>query len=187
MVESREVFINDDLKPPFDTIADVEDYAEKAFSSVHFLLLEALANGHEVKGHARHAAHQLGKVEGLLTLLRGVPHNATKLRKVYLPLSLLAEHKVSTESILRHSFEAENMRTLVEHIAASADEHLTNCRFRSKYLCKDEKRVLLPAVIADRYMTRLNRAHCDIFNSQLQSRDAWLPAILYWNKLRATY
>ena len=130
---------------------------------------------------------QLGKVEGLLTLLRGVPHNAAKLRKVYLPISLLAEHKVSTESIVRHSFEAENMKNLTEHIASSADEHLTNCRFRSKYLNREEKQILLPAVIADRYMTRLNRAQCDLYNGQLQARDAWLPAILYWNKLKSSY
>ena len=85
---------------------------------------------------------QLGKVEGLLTLLRGVPHNAAKLRKVYLPISLLAEHKVSTESIIRHSFEAGNMKNLTEHIAASADEHLTNCRFRSNFLNREEKQIL---------------------------------------------
>ena len=61
MIEAREVFINDDVRPPFDTIADVEGYAEKAFSSVHFLLLEALAsaNNQDVKGHARHAANQV--------------------------------------------------------------------------------------------------------------------------------
>ena len=61
MIEAREVFINDDVRPPFDTIADVDDYAEKAFSSVHFLLLEALAsaNNQDVKGHARHAANQV--------------------------------------------------------------------------------------------------------------------------------
>ena len=126
-------------------------------------------------------------MEGLLTLLRGVPHHASKLRKVYLPISLLAEHKVSTESIIRQSFEAEHMNGLSESIAASADEHLTNCRFRSKYPTKEERQVLLPAVCADRYMARLHRAQCDIFNAQLQSRDAWLPAILYWNKIKSTY
>ena len=106
---------------------------------------------------------------------------------MYLPISLLAEHKVSTESIIRGSYDPEHMKSLTEHIAASADEHLTNCRFRSKYLSKEERQVLLPAVCADRYMTRLHRAQCDICNAQLQSRDAWLPALLYWNKIKSTY
>ena len=79
------------------------------------------------------------------------------------------------------------MKSLTEQIAAHADEHLTNCRFRSTYLNQEEKQVLLPAVVADRYMTRLNRAQCDIYNTQLQSRDAWLPLLLYWNKLKSSY
>jgi hypothetical protein len=62
MIESREVFIDDDLRPPFDTIDQVEAYGVKAFSSVHFLLLEALLtdnNNTDIKGHARHAANQV--------------------------------------------------------------------------------------------------------------------------------
>ena len=61
MIDAREIFINDDIRPPFDTISDVEVYAEKAFSSIYYLLIEALASAkqQDVKGHARHAANQV--------------------------------------------------------------------------------------------------------------------------------
>ena len=59
MIDAREIFINDDIRPPFDTLADVEAYAEKAFSSIYYLLLEALASTDQQDGHARHAANQV--------------------------------------------------------------------------------------------------------------------------------
>jgi phytoene/squalene synthetase len=122
-----------------------------------------------------------------LTLLRALPHSASRLQKVHLPISLLAEHQVSTESIIRNNFDSEGLKSLVESLAAIADDHLSNTRFRAKYLDKDEKLVFLPAVVADRYMARLVRAQCDVFNTQLLARDSWLPAVLYWNKFRCTY
>ena len=60
MIESRELFLEDDKRPPFYAIEDVEAYGEKAFASILYLLLEALAkDSKEVKGHARHAAKQV--------------------------------------------------------------------------------------------------------------------------------
>ena len=42
----------------------VEEYGEKAFSSVYFFLLECLLeNNQEMKGHARHAANQVSFLE----------------------------------------------------------------------------------------------------------------------------
>lgn len=60
MVEAREIFINDDVRPPFDTIDDVKAYSKNAFSSVYYLLLESLLlDQSDMKGHARHAATQV--------------------------------------------------------------------------------------------------------------------------------
>lgn len=58
MIDSRELFIQDDTRPPFFSVDELETYSEKAFSSAYYLLLEALSQG-EVKGHARHAANQV--------------------------------------------------------------------------------------------------------------------------------
>ena len=48
---------------------------------------------------------KLGKSEGIITLLRGVPHNASHLRKVYIPVSILTENQVSSESIVRNTVD----------------------------------------------------------------------------------
>jgi hypothetical protein len=67
---------------------------------------------------------QLGKTEGIITILRGVPHNASRLRKVYIPVSVLTEHQVSSESLIRNTVDQEKMKILVESMAAVADDHL---------------------------------------------------------------
>jgi len=41
----------------------------------------------------------LGKLEGLVTLLRAVPYNAS-LRRVYLPQDIMMEQGVSTEQVV---------------------------------------------------------------------------------------
>ena len=60
MIDARDIFLEDDIRPPFGTVEQLEEYGEKAFSSVHFFLLECLlGENQEMKGHARHAANQV--------------------------------------------------------------------------------------------------------------------------------
>ena len=59
MIEAREIYLEDDVRPPFASMEDVESYSERTFSSVYFLLMESLSGINEVNGHARHAANQV--------------------------------------------------------------------------------------------------------------------------------
>ena len=61
MIEARDLFVEDDARPPFFSMEDVDIYSGKAFSSIYYLLLESLASSEagEVKGHARHAVNQV--------------------------------------------------------------------------------------------------------------------------------
>ena len=77
---------------------------------------------------------QLGKTEGIITILRGVPHNASRLRKVYLPVSVLTEHQVSSESLIRNTVDQEKMKILVESMAAVADDHLGTIHTLRKHI-----------------------------------------------------
>jgi hypothetical protein len=63
LIESRDLFVEDDARPPFFSMEDVDVYSGKAFSSIYYLLLESLATVEacEVKGHARHAVNQVSK------------------------------------------------------------------------------------------------------------------------------
>eukprot|EP00092_Neocalanus_flemingeri_P007218 GFUD01007797.1.p2 GENE.GFUD01007797.1~~GFUD01007797.1.p2 ORF type:complete len:311 (+),score=90.06 GFUD01007797.1:1561-2493(+) len=180
MIQSREQFLSD---KPFDTLEQVELYGEQAFSSVYLLLLELLGND---SGHAKHAATQLGKCEGLVTILRATPYNAAK-RRCYLPSDLLLEQEVSSEKVIRGGGEEQAVRDVVEVIAGRAQQHLDSCRFRMKYMEKDHKLVLLPAVAVDAYLDRLSKAQCNLWDKSLHSRNSWLPMSLYWHKFKQTY
>ena len=55
LIDSREQFLTD---RPFESLEEVEKYADKAFGSVYLLLLEIIGN---TDGHLKHAASALGK------------------------------------------------------------------------------------------------------------------------------
>ena len=96
---------------------------------MYLLLLEVMG---DTSGHARHAAVQLGKCEGLVTLLRGTPHNVNA-RRVYLPSALLQQQGVSQEGLLRRGPLEEGVRDVVEILAERAQRHLEAARLRSRY------------------------------------------------------
>jgi len=182
LIAAREQRIND---VPFNSLEDVEKYGELVFGSVYLLLLELMENKN---GHIKHALTQLGQCEGLITLLRGVPFNASK-RRCLLPIELLTENKIASESIIRCNgkIEQQEITDILELIASRAEQHLENCRFRSKYLSAEEKLLLLPAVAVDQYLTKLSKVKCNVWDKSLHTRNSWLPMSLYWNKLRKKY
>ena len=182
LIDSREQFLSD---KPFNSLEDVDKYGEDAFSGVYLLLLELQNNKN---GHIKHAATQLGKCEGLITLLRALPYNAAR-RRCYLPTQLLAERGVSAEKVIRCSGDSvpADITVIIEMIAARAEQYLENCRFRKKYLSSSEKLLLLPAVSADQYLTKLSKTQCNVWDKSLHVRNSMLPMSLYWHKFRRTY
>jgi hypothetical protein len=62
-------------------------------------------------------------------------------------------------------------------MAAKAEEHLENARFRRKFLTSEEKLLMLPAVAVDRFLTRLNKADCNVFHPDLTKRDSWCQCL----------
>lgn len=187
LINSREVFLTNHQQP-FQSMEDVDKYSEYSFSSINSILLESLLDPKkesELNGHAKHCANQLGKAEGIMTILRALPYNSSQ-RRVYLPLSLLMSHKISSESIIRGS-DNEEFRHVIEVIAAVAEDHLTNCRFRKKYLSFEEKLIMLTAVLVDGYLSRLHKAQCNTFDKDLHRKDPWLPFTLYVHKWKKSY
>ena len=168
---------------PFDSLEQVEEYGESAFSSIYLLLLELMGN---TSGHAKHAATRLGKCEGYVTLIRGSPYNASK-RRVYIPGQLLSEQGLTAEQLLRSGGEGEGVRRVVELLAARAQQHLDSCRFRAKYLSREQKLVLLPAVAADHYLAKLAKAECNPWDQEVMKRNSWLAASLSYHKYKQTY
>jgi len=180
IIESREQFLSD---RPFASVEEVESYGEKAFSSVYLILLEIMKNDN---GHIKHAATALGKCEGLITLLRGTPFNANK-RRVYLPTNLLMERNLSSQNVIRDGHENAELREVFEIIAHRAEEHLNSCRLRNKYIEKKQRKVLLPAVLADCYLESLSKAECNVFDPKLTVRNSMLPFYLWLTNFRGKY
>lgn len=188
LITSRENRLTD---KPFLNIQEVEKYSEDSVSSLNYLILETYFKKEEnqniIKGHARHVANHLGKAEGIVTMIRAVPHNASR-RLVVLPSDLMGTHKISSESVIRGSAaDDEKFRHIVEVLAAKAEEHLENARFRQKFLSREEKLMMLPSVIVDSYLSRLEKAKCNVFDPALQKRDSWLPINLFVHKLKRSY
>jgi len=180
LVGSRDSFLAD---RPFSSLEQVEQYGEAAFSSIYLLLLELLGNDN---GHAKHAATQLGKCEGLVTLLRGTPYNVSK-RRVHLPSDLMMEQGVREEGVLRRGPLEDGIRDVVEVVASRAQHHLEAARFRSKFLAAEHKLLLLPCVAADHYLDQLSKVECNLWDKSLHTRNSKLPMALAWHKLKGTY
>ena len=168
---------------PFSSLEQVEQYGEAAFSSIYLLLLELLGNDN---GHAKHAATQLGKCEGLVTLLRGTPYNVSK-RRVHLPSDLMMEQGVREEGVLRRGPLEDGIRDVVEVVASRAQHHLEAARLRSKFLAAEHKLLLLPCVAADHYLDQLSKVECNLWDKSLHTRNSKLPMALAWHKLKRTY
>ncbi|TRY79334.1 hypothetical protein TCAL_06601 [Tigriopus californicus] len=185
LISSRERFLSNN---PFQSLDEVDSYARDAFSSINFVLLTCLNSDKSPSsqtGHARHALNQLGMAQGVSTLLRAVPYHA-QLRQVLLPTDLMMNQGVSVESVVRKG-DSEGLRLVIEATAARAQEHLDNSRFRMKYLSKDEKCLLLPAVATDAYLAALHKAECNVFHDKLKVKNSWLPIQLYWHRFKGSY
>lgn len=181
LIEAREHFISD---VPFESLQQAEEYGDLAFGSVYLILLNILQNQ---SGHLKHAVQSLGKLEGVLTLLRAAPYHLRQ-RRVLLPTDLLMERDLSAEEIMRNPVDNEPLREVVEIIGSRAQEHLNNARFRMGYILPTSDRLLLlPAVSADQYLDKLSKCDCNVFDAKLNRRNSMLPLLLYWNKCRNKY
>lgn len=111
------------LNNSFESIEQMENYAEKSVSSVYYLLLES-SNVRNV--HADHAASHLGKAQGLCHLLRGVPLSR-QINLIALPQDLLLEHKVSQEDVIRGR-KLDEIKEIAFNVATRANQHLEKVR-----------------------------------------------------------
>uniref|UniRef100_A0A0P4VY62 NADH dehydrogenase (ubiquinone) complex I, assembly factor 6 n=2 Tax=Scylla olivacea TaxID=85551 RepID=A0A0P4VY62_SCYOL len=166
----------------FPSITELEAYSEKSNSSLYYLILQALGSENL---HADHAASHLGKAEGIIKSLRGIPHNASK-RKVFLPQDIMMKHGVSQEDVIRGSRE-QNLKDVVYDVASQAYQHVEHARSFMKDVPKEARVALLPAVSVSSFLKTLQKAHFDIFDSSLQLRNNWLPCSLFWAKVSKKY
>ncbi|XP_071537755.1 NADH dehydrogenase (ubiquinone) complex I, assembly factor 6 [Panulirus ornatus] len=166
----------------FTSLAAVENYSEKSNSALYYLLLQGM--GVE-SVHADHAASHLGKAEGIMRLLRGIPYHGTK-RKVLLPRDLMMKHGVSQEDVIRGGRE-QKVKDVIYDVASQSYQHLEHARSFLNDVPKEARVCLLPSVAVSSYLKSLQKVHFDVFDSRLQIRNNLLPFLMLWKKVLNKY
>lgn len=162
------------------SLEEAEEYAERSVSPVLYLTLQSMG----VQDlNCDHVASHVGKLQGLTNLIRGVPVNASRGR-VYVPLQLLAKHKVSQESLARGKADT---REVIYELACTAHQHLEKAHSLKANVPASARPVFLPAVASSSYLEKLRRADFNVFDSQLQKRNGLLPLSLWWHKLKHSF
>ncbi|XP_003241409.1 NADH dehydrogenase (ubiquinone) complex I, assembly factor 6 isoform X2 [Acyrthosiphon pisum] len=175
LISSRENYmLNSSLK----TIEDLETYAENSVSPVYYLFLEAMG----IKDmKVDHAVSHLGKCQGIINIIRGIPYN-TKSGRISIPQDILLKYKVSYENIIRNSSE-QNVRDAIYELASRANSHLMKAKSLEKEGNKRIKSVCLPFVPLHLYLEKLRLADFNVFDKKLQERNNLLPMKLLWRKM----
>ena len=167
LLTARESDLDD--TPPAD-LAGLEDYAEATNASLTALGLEALGVTDEA---AFRAARHIGIAWALTGLLRAVPFHAGAGR-LYLPLSLLAEHGVEPEELLTGK-PSPGLAEIGKVLAARARHHLSLAR--QTPLPAEAVPGLMTASLAETYLDRLERVGFNLLDtgwSQTRPRTAML-------------
>lgn len=151
-----------------------------------------------------HAVSHLGKCQGIVNIIRGIPYNV-KLRRISIPQDILLNNNVSYENVIRNSNE-KNVRDAIYEMASRANSHLIKVNlysfliinmaalcvfnvhiFQANKLEKDvDKRVksiFLPFTPLRLYLDKLQKVDFNVFDKTLQQRDNLLPMKLLWYKI----
>jgi len=147
LIDAREQDLDDD--PPA-TLAALEAYAEANSARLIYLALEVLGAGNPAAGEV--ACH-VGIAYGLAGLLRALPFHARGGRS-FIPRALAVDSGLRSTPALQQA---------VATIAQSASHHLDAARALRRGLPRAALPALLPAVIAQAALRRLERSGFDPF------------------------
>lgn len=167
----------------YSSTKELEDYAENTFSSLLYLTLEAMG----VRSVAAdHACSHLGKAEGICTVLRAAPYHRTQ-RSVFIPMDIVMRHGASQERFIRADTSSQSMHNTVYDFASLCHTHLLKARSLGNKLDSMVTKALLPAVLCEDFLTRLQRADFNIFEPKLSQRNPKMPLTLLWKYFSHQY
>ena len=172
LIKSRETTLND---APFADLEQLEAYLDQSISPTFYLLLE-LTQKRTLNGD--HIGSHLGRAQGLINVVRGIPYNARQ-RRCFLPLALLVEEKLAQQDLLNGNFGSEACRQVVHRLCNRSHSHLQKVL---QLLPKEklERSIFLPAIVVHDYLQRIKSVDFDLTSKSLQQRNPWL----LWNLWR---
>lgn len=129
---------------PYVDLASLESYAENSYSSLLYATLQAAGI---TSLTADHVASHIGKAQGIVAVLRGLPllafpgqanHHSMgqepRQGVVMLPLDVMAERGVKEHEVLKRGADATGLRDAVFTVATRANDHLITAREMLKNL-----------------------------------------------------
>ena len=179
LIAGREQDVETD--PPAD-LAALEEYAAQTSATLIELALDVLEGGHPV---ARTAAHHVGIAYGLAGLLLAVPFRAAHGR-VDLPQDLLDEAGLHAGAV-KEARGDPRLAKILRVVALRAAHHLDEARRHRRQVPREALPALLPAVIAERELSRLAAVDYDPFEPALGRPDGGLSLRLAWAAWRGRY
>jgi phytoene synthase len=168
-------------EPPA-TLTSLESYAQDTSATLIELVLTILREGGEA---ARSAGRHVGVAWALIGLLRAVPYHAGR-RQVFLPRDLTASAGLEIEALVAGRPGAP-LQAVARQIATRAREHLQQARALRRAVPRGAVPALLPAVLATRYLERLERSGFSLFDGALQRPAGDRAVRLLWAALRGRY
>jgi len=166
-----------DDAPPDDLPALI-GYARDTSATLVLLALSVLE-----APEASAAADGVGIAYGLTGLLRAVPFHAGQ-KRLYLPRSICDAAGLDIGRLFEMKPD-ESLRAAVKPVAAEASAQLT--RARSHSAPRRALAALLPAVVADAALNRLERTGFNPFDPRVARSGGLLPLALAWRAKRGRF
>ena len=163
MIDTRERDLAD--APPA-TLAALEAYAEGTAATLIYLALEVLGVA-EPAAHA--AASEVGTLYALAGLLRAMPFHA-RAGRCYIPADIAARAGLDPADYAGQR-DSAGLRAATAALAEAAAAHLQAARQYRREIPRSARAAMLPAVVADRFLTRLKRADFNPFAPELSIPD----------------
>ncbi|HXQ51784.1 MAG TPA: squalene/phytoene synthase family protein [Stellaceae bacterium] len=169
LINAREADLDD--APPAD-LAALEAYAEASSVPLVLLALEVLGVRDEM---AASAGRAIGIAFALAGLLRAAPFHA-RAHRAYLPADLVAARGIELHRTLFELRPTPGLADVAAAVAARARAHLDAARTLRPQVPRAALPALLPAVLAGRSLSALERAGYDVLAPRLARPDggkAW--------------
>lgn len=182
----------------FNTITDLETYAENTQSSILYLQLESLGIRDT---YMDHIASHFGKAVGISTCLRGIPSNLQH-KKLSLPSEIMSKYSLSAERVFRNDATIQkSLQDAVFDVATVANNHLSTAQAhirdietaaaagvinndqgqQRRALLALARPVFLYGVPSEMYLSRLEKEQFNVFSHTLARRNWRLPFKLLWS------
>lgn len=180
LLDARELDLADEPPVSFEAL---EAYAEGSSASVVMLALEILgARASEVAP----VGSSVGIAYALSGLLASVPFHA-RMKRIYLPKDVTDSYGLDVERTLFELKPAPALEETAKEIAALARYHLGIARAQRRSVPRKALPALLPAVLAERRLNRLEQAGHNVMDPRLARPDTLQSWRLAWSAMRGRY